>query len=180
LEEAFLIGNSSANVGVILFVDYGCAACRAFEQHVMADFLETYVKAGRVQLAIWPLPLPTRGAAAIREANTVRCAGQSAKFLEAHTALLLRPSRNDDPAAVVSTATRISQDTLESCIASQSSTHEGGLRAAKVLGLRGTPAFAFGNVEGSEIRVTSVREGTDSDPSSFFTSIDSLIRAGGS
>lgn len=73
-------GDSSALWMLLLYEDFGCAACRMFEREAMPTLLRDYVEPGRLRLAVQTVPLQTRGPAAEAELASAVCAAERGQF----------------------------------------------------------------------------------------------------
>ncbi len=80
-----VLGDPTAPVLVVVWGDYQCPACAAFEQQLFPQLLERYVANGRVR---WEFrDLAFIGRESLRAAEAASCAEEQGKFWEYHVGL---------------------------------------------------------------------------------------------
>jgi protein-disulfide isomerase len=88
-------GSASAEVGMIVFADFECPACRHFATTSLPGVEKEYVDTGKVRLVFWHRPLPQHPRA-VPAAQAADCAGREGKFWQMHDLLFENPRGLDD------------------------------------------------------------------------------------
>lgn len=181
LEGAHLRGDPAARVAVLMYVDYHCPACRAFERDTLPVLQRDYIDTGRVVLGIRSFPLAHRGEEATDEAALAECAGKQGRFWEAHDALFgnARASGLENLGAV-GAATGLDSDLLSACVAGERANVQQAVEDALRLGVRGTPAFLIGPLDSEgRVRVSVARHGISSGSQWFVDLLQPVVEAAG-
>ena len=58
LLERHFLGDADAPISVVIFEDFGCPHCQAFNQNLFPDFKESYIDTGFVKFYFFHLPIP--------------------------------------------------------------------------------------------------------------------------
>ncbi len=134
------LGQADALESMVVFTDYRCPHCRAFENEVMPN-LEPLVAAGALGLTVVPIGMLGEGSELA--AAAARCAARQgeAAVARAHKALFELPGVN--PEALVELAEKhgLRSQPLRECLEKGSTATgvEHNTRQAKEIGIRGTP-----------------------------------------
>lgn len=85
---AYILGQASASVTVVIFSDYECPACYSFEttMQVTPQLIQNYVSTGKAKIAFRNFPLSFHEKAQ-KAAEAAECAGLQGKFWEYHDKL---------------------------------------------------------------------------------------------
>jgi protein-disulfide isomerase len=146
-------GSAQAPVTMVEFTDYQCPYCRRFQGEVWPRLKRDYVATGQVRFVVLDLPLEFHPAA-LPAALAAHCAGEQGAFWPMHAALLASGS-DLSPADLEQHARALGLDRgrFRSCMASGRylAVIERHAAEARVLGLRGTPAFIIGRIEHGEL-----------------------------
>jgi protein-disulfide isomerase len=85
--EGVAVGDPSAPVKLIVFIDYMCPGCGQFSLQIQPLLLANEVKAGKLQLVSYDFPLGGAHKHSFLAARAARCAGDQGKFWEYHDLL---------------------------------------------------------------------------------------------
>lgn len=179
LEGAHVRGDAAAPVAVVMYVDYGCGACRIFERETLPGIVRDYVDTGKILLAVRPFPLARRGEAGIEEAGLGVCAARHGKFWAAHAAMFENAGASSDAKQnLVAAATGLSMESLSSCLKDVRPSVRRMTEEARDIGVSGTPTFLIGRVEGSDRVVVSVaHQGISQGDEWFRQLLDPVVAA---
>ena len=148
LDGAYLRGSLSARVAVVIYIDYECPACRAFEKDTLPTVVREYVNTGQVLLAFRPFPLGRRGAEGVHEAALAHCAGSHGEFWKAHEALFANVGETIDTKSIaVAKATGLESTSLAQCVTGARPRVARDVDDALRLGVVATPTFLIGGID---------------------------------
>jgi protein-disulfide isomerase len=152
--DEYSLGSPAAPVTIVEFTDYQCPYCRRFEAETWPKLKHDYVDTGKVRFIVRDLPLTEIHPAARPAAQAAHCAGDQGKFWPMHDALLSGPT--DLLAGGIERRAKtlgLDVDKLKACMASGKYAFRIAQNAAEAdaLGLRGTPSFVIGRVQGNEL-----------------------------
>ena len=176
VKSAITRGSLAAPVGMVVYSDFGCPACKAFATETLPTLVREYVDKGRMLIAFRQFPIEQLHPLATRAAALTRCANRSGRSWETHDALfgLVGPITEDGLLSVA--RSHGLQDGVGRCLSEEVKAEvmldvEGG-RALKV---SSTPSFLFGKMEpDGRLRVKVRRTGTAS-PAAFARVLDPLF-----
>jgi protein-disulfide isomerase len=157
LDGVPLLGDPGAKAAVLIFSDFQCLYCGRFANETMPALREQYVDRGLVRLGFRHLPLPIHNRAA-RAAESAECAAEQGQFWAMHDALFRNPSRLEE-VDLTSDAAGIGLDrnAFRTCMDRPPSDRvKRDIESAQDLGLRGTPSFVLGRLEGGALHATTV------------------------
>jgi protein-disulfide isomerase len=151
LNGLHLKGSKNARVGLIVFSDFQCPACRTFAEDVLPGLVSKYVDTGQVLLAFSDLPLESIHPAALSRAAVAECAARQGQFWEVHNRLF---SRQASASVEQDSVDGLDGNALTACLSSgvEEVVRRRSARAA-ALGVRSTPSLFIGAVEGDRVRV---------------------------
>lgn len=134
-------GNPKGDVTVVEFFDYQCGYCKS----VHADVMSTVREDGKVRFVYKEFPI--LGDGSVLGARAALAAREQGKYREVHDALMSHRGRLDE-ATVLHLAEGAGADVakLKTAMTSEAVTKAiaDNLNLAQELGIRGTPAFLFG------------------------------------
>lgn len=139
------IGESTAPVTLIEFVDYQCPFCRLFHSSAFADLKKNYIDTGKVRFVSRDLPLDFHPLS-LKAAEATRCAGDQGKYWEMRDALLTNSAPPSEE-VIKKTAEGLSLRTqvFNTCL--DSDKHKGELQKdadeAATLQISDTPTFVL-------------------------------------
>jgi protein-disulfide isomerase len=152
LNGLHLKGKRTAQVGLIVFSDFECPACRTFARDVLPVIIDTYVATEQVLLAFSDLPLESIHPAAFRRATIAECASRQGRFWEVHDRLF---SEQTSPSVELDISATLDRSKLQVCLVSDSAAIVRTRQAkAKALGIAATPSLFVGRIQGDRLKVT--------------------------
>jgi protein-disulfide isomerase len=141
------LGDASATVTIVEFLDYGCPYCRAAFEPVRESVLR---HEGKVRLVIRDFPLEDIHPGATKAAVAARCAQEQGKFWAYHDKLFLRDQRSftDEDLVDIATESGLDLSAFNSCRASSRAKAlvDRDLTTGLQVGVAGTPTFFFNRV----------------------------------
>jgi protein-disulfide isomerase len=141
------LGDASATVTIVEFLDYGCPFCRAAFEPVRESVLR---HEGSVRLVIRDFPLEDIHPGATKAAVAARCAQEQGKFWAYHDKLFLLDQRSFSDQDLIDVATESGLDlsAFNSCRVSTRAKAlvERDLTTGLQVGVTGTPTFFFNRV----------------------------------
>lgn len=159
-------GGAGAKVALVVFSDFNCSHCAAFEKDTLPRIDERYLKTGRVKLVFRDLP-DRADADALVKAEAARCAGEQGRFWEMHDRLFADPMPfAGEVAGRHLQALDLDTARFNACLDGHRY-REAIRRSALIAGrmdIHGTPSFLVGTVDagGDVIRSTKVFTGAES------------------
>jgi protein-disulfide isomerase len=171
--QPYILGNPSAPVTVIEFVDFECPVCAQWSQVTEPDVKTRLINTGLIQFHIFDFPLdmhpnswPAHGA--------VACAADQGKFEEMKSAVFssqdkwARQYGNMNPAPALRDAAKsvgVDLSAWDACFDSQKhyARIKGNLEQGLKLGVGGTPAFVIGGqLHSSQLPYDMIKQLVDS------------------
>jgi protein-disulfide isomerase len=178
-QEENVLGEESAPVTLVEYVDLQCPFCQQFETQVMPTVIERYVRSGKVRVEI--RPLATLGPDSQRGQLALVAAGKQDKFFELAQLLFLKQGKENagwlSDALVASAAASIDgldveqfdADRVSALVANQASNYLG---MAQGDGVRETPTILVGKT-GETLEHVTVSGA--SDPTPVTAAIDAAL-----
>ncbi len=137
-----VIGNEDGDVVIVEFFDYRCGYCR----RVVKDLKNLVEEDGNIRLVMKEFPI--LGPASMRAAQAALAAAKQGKYEVYHFALMIQPGDMSDP-HLMQVAREVGLDVERLKVDMESEEIEAMIRRnhdlAQKLGIKGTPAFVFGN-----------------------------------
>jgi protein-disulfide isomerase len=147
------LGNKDAKIAMVEFSDYQCPFCRRYHGQTFDRIKQRYVDNGKLLYVYRDFPLPSHRQAPMASV-AANCAGQQGAYWEMLRALYL-PSAQLNRGYYLSIARRLGLrlEKFESCLADSRQLDEVSrdTRYGASLGIRGTPAFFIGRIDGEKI-----------------------------
>ena len=152
MDQARILGNSSATVWFIMVSDFQCPYCKQFHDQSFAALRQQYVATGKVRMAYINFPLPIH-ANAWPAAEAAMCAGAQGKFWQMQDALFASQERwaekRPPPRCSIRSPTSLGVDTtaLDRCVSS-TAVHdliEADRDRADRAGVNATPTIIIGD-----------------------------------
>ena len=137
-----VLGNPDGDVVIVEFFDYRCPYCR----RVADDLRQTVEADGKVRLVMKEYPI--LGAPSVRAARAALAAARQGKYEAYHFALMTQPGDMSDPHLkrvakdVGLDVERLFEDMEDEAIDAML---QRNVALAEAIGVRGTPAFVFGD-----------------------------------
>ena len=147
------MGSKDAKIAFIEFSDYQCPYCTRFHEKTFDRLKSKYIDSGKVLYAYRDLPSPSRPQA-VKAAIAARCAGAQDKYFDMQKVLFKNATQlRDDSYAKLAKKLGLDLDKFESCMIdnNQLENVEQDLVDGRALGVRGTPTFFIGTIEGNKV-----------------------------
>lgn len=140
-----VLGNDSAKLAVIMYVDYNCKYCHRFLNIDYKYLKQKYVDNRQVKFILKPIDL-TGNKQAISALQMALCLNQIGELTDYHEILLLEPSSiySNDFADFL-TELAEGNPIIGECVNNNCNYVELNNKEFNTLGLKGTPAFVIGN-----------------------------------
>jgi protein-disulfide isomerase len=163
------LGSSDAKIAMIEFSDFQCPFCRRYHNRTFDQIKQRYVDTGKLIYVYRDFPLPSHRQAPMA-AVAANCAGKQGAYWAMQRSLYA-PGAQLSRDYYLSSAKRLGlkPKKFEKCLSDRSQMDEvtRDTRYGASLGIRGTPAFFIGRVDGEKIvEVTPV---IGAQPLSAFT-----------
>ena len=163
-------GSARAKVAVVEFTDFECPFCARHYREVFPELKKTFVDTGRVRYYVRNYPLDFH-ASAKPAAIAAFCAGKGGKFWEMHEKLFSKGGApTADSIREAANAIGVDANRFSACLSDPASSKrvDADIQYANGLGIRGTPKFFIGRIDGNKI--VDVIEVTGARPLSTFSS----------
>ncbi|MCL1058694.1 DsbA family protein [Shewanella gelidimarina] len=148
-----LLGSTASQLAIIEFSDYQCPYCKRFIDQTFAKIKSKYIDTGKVQYLTRDFPLnfhPKAKGAAI----AANCGLKQDAYWPMRE-LLFNNMKNLDDALYQQTATDLSLDITQfnDCLVDEAiaSKIQQDVAYGSSLGIRGTPSFIIGRIEGNQL-----------------------------
>lgn len=150
------LGRADAPVAIVEYTDYQCFFCARFQADTYPGIRKNFIDAGTVRFIRRDLPLASHPEA-LKAAQAGRCAGDQGKFREMHDLLSANPSiLGMDAYERFARELSLDARVFKACV--DSDRHLADIRAsvegAAAIGIRSTPSFVIGTVEGDTLEGT--------------------------
>lgn len=158
------LGSPDAAIVIVEFSDYQCPYCREFHARVLPRLKEAYIDTGVVRFVFKDLPLAMHPEA-FGAAVAAGCAGAQDRYLEMQQRLYAPPARLGRALyAALARELKLDAKRFAACLDDprQQRAVRFDMRVAEHLGIRGTPSFAVGRVQGDVLRVERIATGAAS------------------
>jgi len=136
-------GDANAPVTLVEFGDFNCGYCGKWAAETLPLINEKYIETGKVRMAY--VHYPILGADSMTAAEATECAAEQDRFWDYHNLLYARQGIGFTPANLKTLAGELGLDpnVFEECLANFADREqlENDIRLARVMGVRGTPAF---------------------------------------
>jgi protein-disulfide isomerase len=147
------LGNRKAKIAIVEFSDYQCPYCKRYHLQTFNLLKKKFVDTGQLLYVYRDYPLPSHRLAPAA-AVAANCAGEQGGYWAMQRALFSRAARLERSYYLAS-AKQLKLDIkrFESCLGDRSQMEEvmRDARYGASLGIRGTPAFFVGRIEGNSI-----------------------------
>ena len=178
LDDDEVMGRPEAKVALVEFSDFQCPYCRRFHNQTFPKLKESYIDSGKIRYIFRDFPLEQLHPQAIKASIAANCAGQQGKYWDMHHALYTNQNRIG-PDLFTELAQSLELDLLafETCLEdpAQKEEVEKDLAYGKSLGVRGTPHYFIGRIEGDKLVDVKRVSGAQSYQA-FANVIDSLLK----
>jgi protein-disulfide isomerase len=174
------VGSEAAPWTLVVFSDFECSYCGRFARELFPKLKAAYIHSGRIRFVFRHLPLIEKHPQAMGAAEIAECAGPAGFWVAHDRFFSIAPPHQLDAKVLASVAkeTGLTEKDLASCRAEGSSGRQRiaeDVDAAKILGVRGTPAFFLGPSLGDgRMKVVSSWQGVRSWES-LQASVESVV-----
>ena len=143
-------GSRAASLGLLVFADFECRACRVFARNVLPEVERDLVDGGLLRLFFSHYPLETH-TRAVSYAIAAECAGQHGKFWQMHDALFAKPQPIDEE-NLLRTARTLGITGFATCSQDRgiAASVRSAFESAAQFGIRGTPTVFLGRLTSDE------------------------------
>ena len=160
LDGTARLGDPAAPVAMVVFSDFECPFCADFANDILPILREAYIDTRLVQLSFRHRPLTSVHSVALRAAHASACAHEQGHFWKFHDQLFTLPGRLDDEAlTTIAHRSLLDQTLYAGCLKAVPTAVALDMELAERLKIHGTPAFLFGRVRESAVRVSAVMAG---------------------
>ena len=158
LGDGVALGEETAPVTLVEFVDYQCPFCRKFETETFEQLKKDYIDSGKLRFVSRDLPLSMHPHA-VEAAQAARCGGEQDKFWELRDVLISNGEKLSREAILdYAKALSLDMERFLQCFDSKKYLDEiqRDISEANGAGITGTPTFVLGkttkdNIEGSRL-----------------------------
>jgi protein-disulfide isomerase len=154
LDNDPVLGAADARIAIVEFSEFQCGYCRRFHQQTFPQIRQKYIDTGKVKYVFRDFPLEFHKEA-VSAAVAANCAGSQEKYWEMQDALFRDQKRVGELLYLeAALALELDGDAFETCIDDETQVGEveDDQLAGMALGVRGTPTFFIGRVDGQRIR----------------------------
>jgi protein-disulfide isomerase len=162
LEGTPVMGDAKAPLTIIEFGDYECPYCGRHSNQVLPQIIDDYVKTGKVRYFFKDTPIESIHPQAFKAAEAALCAGEQGKYWEMHDRLFKNQQTlavNQLPAHAAALGLDLAK--FRQCLDQDTYSAEirKSIQDAMKSGLRGTPTFLVGTLDGKEPTDVTVLSG---------------------
>lgn len=177
IDGAPSLGARTAKVALVEFSDYQCPFCARHVQQTKPEIVKAYVNSGKLRYVLRDLPIASLHPGAPKSHEAAHCAGEQGKYWPMHD-LLFGNLRGQSAPELVAHARSLGLNVkgFEQCLGSDryAARVRDGVAAGEAAGVRGTPTFFLGVVDGVTVKATRMIRGAQPYPA-FKAAIDSLL-----
>ncbi|HEB93496.1 MAG TPA: DsbA family protein [Gammaproteobacteria bacterium] len=147
------IGNKNAKVVMVEFTDYQCPFCKRHTQKTFPQLKESYVDTGKLLYVMkdYPLAFHDQAKPAAIAAN---CAGEQGAYWAMHEQLFASGIRlGENTYKTIAQSLALDSEMFEQCLNDPEQVKEvdADFAEGSRIGVRGTPAFFIGKLEGDQL-----------------------------
>jgi len=153
LGDSFVLGDQNATVAVIDFTDFQCPFCKRAYDQTFSQLRAKYIDTGKLKYAVRDFPLSFHGQAH-GAAVAARCAGEQSAYWSMRDRLFSSQNRlGPQLYSELSDELGLDQGEFLACLRSLETADlvTADLSYGERVGVRGTPSFFIGRVEGDRI-----------------------------
>jgi protein-disulfide isomerase len=178
LDDDEVLGSPDATVALVEFSDFQCPYCRRFHDRTFPQLKASYIDTGKLRYIYRDFPLGQIHPQAMNASIAANCAGGQGKYWDMHHALFANQHRIG-PALFTELAQNLELDeqAFETCLndPAQKEEVERDMAYGRSVGVRGTPHYFIGRVEGGKLVDVKRVSGAQS-LKAFADVIDSLLK----
>jgi protein-disulfide isomerase len=154
LDGDAVMGSPDAKVAIVEFSDFQCPYCLRFHSNTFPQLKENYIDSGKVQYIFRDFPLKQIHPKAVEASVAANCGGLQGKYWEMHHGLFINQRRlGPELYNELATSTGLDLEAFEACMEDpeQVTEVEKDLAYGQSVGIRGTPHYFVGRIEGDQI-----------------------------
>ncbi len=178
LDGDAVMGSPDAKVAIVEFSDFQCPYCLRFHSNTFPQLRENYIDTGKVQYIFRDFPLKQIHPKAVAAAVAANCSGLQGKYWEMHHGLYINQRRlGPELYNELATSTGLDLAAFQACMEDpeQVKEVEKDLAYGQSVGIRGTPHYFVGRIEGDQ--VVDVKPLSGAQPYQAFANIiDPLLQ----
>lgn len=164
VDPARALGSDDAAFALVEFADFQCPYCRRFQQTLLPRLRAQFIDTGRLRYFYLDFPLPQHEHA-FSASVAAHCAARQGRFWDMADALYAEQARLGGALyAALAARLGLEGERFGTCLGAEGA--EGAVRrdvaAARRLGVRVTPTFVLGRLEGDRVRVERMAAGVPS------------------
>jgi len=166
-----ILGNPGAKLALVEFSDFECPFCFRFHKQAYPEIKRRYIDTGKLRYVFKDFPLGFH-AGARPAAIAARCAAGQGKFWEMHEALFANQRALGEPLfGRLARDLSLDRARFDSCRQDPGSAAwiDQNTAEGEALGVRGTPTFFIGEVDGD--KVVKAREISGAQPYAVFARV---------
>lgn len=155
------LGSRTATLAIVEFADYQCPYCRRFHVGTFPKLQREYIETGKVRYFYKEFPLSSH-AHAFSAAVAAYCAGAQQRYWEMQDLLYTEQARLGRALYVeLGAELKLDMPRFESCLTARAAQQavQRDLDAGRRLGVRATPTFVLGRLEGNRVVVERMAAG---------------------
>jgi len=179
LDGAPTLGTAGARLALVEFSDYQCPFCARHVRQTKPQIVKEYVETGKLQYVLRDLPIASIHPGAPKAHEAAHCAGEHGKYWAMHDRLFSNPhAQGAEELSSQARALGLDPAQFEQCLASarHAARVQEGVEAAQSAGVRATPTFFLGVVDGGTVKATRVIRGALPYPV-FKAALDELLES---
>ena len=148
-----LLGSDKAQYAIVEFMDYQCPYCIRYAKQSLPTIKQRYVDTGKLKYGIrdFPLDFHSKAEGAAIAAN---CAGKESKYWPMHDELVANSRKlSDDLYTSLATKLNLDLESYSLCLKNpeMKKAVDADFAYGSAAGVRGTPNFYIGKIEGASI-----------------------------
>jgi protein-disulfide isomerase len=149
---------------LLVFSDYECPACAAFERDVYPEIERSLISPGKVHFAMLNFPLTSIHPLAAKAAEASECADNQRKYWDMRRRLFdISPALAMENLMATAWEVGVDVSPFTACLTGQQkATVAADAALGRRFGLTGTPSFFLGQIEGDSVRFSRAFSGVPS------------------
>ena len=143
-----VLGNNSAKVVMLEFIDYECYYCRLYVRETFPSIQDQYIDTGKIRYVVMDYPLQTYSQKA---AEASHCAADQGKFWEIHKLMMEKPNLLSSPISYAEPL-ELDEETFKKCLDDGKyvdAVFDDRVQALQA-GVMGTPEFIIGVTDSTD------------------------------
>lgn len=158
------LGKRDAKIGLVEFSDYQCHYCQHFHQAILPKFKEVYIDTGLAQYIIKDFPLKTHQHS-LSASLAANCAGAQGQYWAMQDGLFENQGQlGANLYQQLARQLKLDNKRFSACMQNRLQQHEvfDDINYGRGLGVKGTPTFFLGIINGDTLEVKRMARGAPS------------------